>query len=59
MTDADKFAQDAMITQAAATIMAGSLACPECGMWSIKDSVDQAREIYHAAIEARIKGETQ
>jgi hypothetical protein len=67
MNAAEKFAQDSFIAQMAATLLAGALAggvAPElrhteCHAQTAQGAVAQARAIYNAATDARIKGDTQ
>jgi hypothetical protein len=72
MNAAEKFAQDSFIAQMAATLLAGELSGATYRMaliggkdeheWRAADgarAVAQARAIYNAATDARIKGDTQ
>jgi hypothetical protein len=74
MNAAEKFAQDSFIAQMAATLLAGEFSREgECGGLPYgmephtdrqrekyaADAVAQARAIYNAATDARIKGDTQ
>jgi hypothetical protein len=67
MNAAEKFAQDSLIAQMAATLLAGAMSggmAPElrhleCHYQNARMAVFQARAIYNAATDARIKWGTQ